>query len=207
MIVTAKPTNPAHPPAPKRMNTGAHPIAPKPASASAAGNTFPKSVRLLKHASFQHVYENGRKHFSTTMIFFFVLKPVGENLPKSAGENFPKDKNDYAPPLSPSFGDRVGSSQAERSPVQIGITVGRALGGAVDRNRIKRRMRDVVRHNLGTLREALDARAMSAEVVINPKKAALTADIAALRTEVERGFTVIAAANIAARSTGEARTR
>lgn len=139
------------------------------------GNSFPKSVRLLKHASFQHVYENGRKHFSTTMIFFFVLKPV-----------------------------EVGAE----STVQIGITVGRALGGAVDRNRIKRRMRDIVRHNLGTLREALTARGVSAEVVINPKKAALTADIAALRAEVDRGFGVIAAANVAAaRSAGDARTR
>ena len=176
MIVTAKPTNPAHPPAPKRMTTGARPSASKrPSGLSQGSNAFPKSARLLKHASFQHVYENGRKHFSTTMIFFFVLKPV-----------------------------EVGAE----STVQIGITVGRALGGAVDRNRIKRRMRDIVRHNLGTLREALTTRGVSAEVVINPKKAALTADIAALRAEVERGFGVIAAANVAAaRSAGEPRTR
>jgi ribonuclease P protein component len=200
MIVTAKPTNPAHPPAPKRMHSGARGTAPKLTSAPATGNSFPKSARLLKHASFQHVYENGRKHFSTTMIFFFVLKPVAGSAQRDSVAHSSPDR---APSLSPSFGDRVGTA----SVVQVGITVGRALGGAVDRNRIKRRMRDIVRHNLGTLREMLVARGVSAEVVINPKKAALTADIATLRAEVERGFGVIAAANVAARGAGDARTR
>jgi ribonuclease P protein component len=131
-----------------------------------SGNTFPKSVRLLKHASFQHVYEAGRKQFSASMIFFFVLSPIAE-----------------------------GQSQIN---VQVGITVGRVLGGAVDRNRIRRRMRDVVRHQLGALQAALSARGISAEIVLNPKKTVLTADIAALRAEVERGFGIIAAANMPA---------
>jgi ribonuclease P protein component len=196
MIVTAKPTNPAHPPGSRGPRRAA--------SAASAGNTFPKSVRLLKHASFQHVYEDGRKHFSTTMIFFFVLKPVGEVV---------SNHKDYAPPLSAhefrsNAADTVGTT--ESGNVQVGITVGRALGGAVVRNRIKRRMRDVVRHNLGTLREALTARGVSAEVVINPKKSVLTADIAALRGEVTRGFAVIAAANVSssvAKPSGESRSR
>ena len=164
MTVTAKQRQSARPPASTGASSGA--------SGPARVNAFPKSARLLKHPSFQHVYENGRKQFSGNMIFFYLLKPVN-------------------PTLSPKEGDKDGAP----SIVQIGLTVGRALGGSVDRNRIKRRMRDVVRHNLAALQDALSARGLSAEVVINPKKAALAADIAVLRGEVERGFGIIGAAN------------
>ncbi len=155
------------------------------------GNAFPKSARLLKHADFQRVYETGRKQFSSSMIFFFILKPNGA---RSLQDSAAASSHDCAPSLSPSFGDRVGAT----SVVHVGITVGRVLGGAVDRNRIKRRMRDVVRHQHAGLMNALNARGLSAEIVINPKKSVLTADIAALRAEVERGFGIIAAANVLA---------
>src|SRR5262249_29418385 len=152
--VTAKQSQSARPSAKAGARRGA--------SGRIKANAFPKSARLLKHPSFQRIYETGRKQFSASMIFFYLLKPA----------------------------------EGDKSSVQIGLTVGRALGGAVDRNRIKRRMRDVVRHSLATLQDALKARDLSAEVVINPKKIALTADIATLRSEVEKGFTVIAAANV-----------
>lgn len=126
--------------------------------------SFPKASRLLKHSTFQNVYEGGRRHFSPTMTFFYILK-------ESASADL--------------------SSQA-----QVGITVGRALGGAVDRNRIKRRMRDLVRHQLGPLNIALAEGNLVAEIVINPKKAALTAEHEKLRAEVERGFNVIASAKL-----------
>lgn len=129
--------------------------------ASKRANAFPKAARLLKHASFQDVYDRGRKHFSANMIFFYVLRPLTEG---------------------------------ETNEVHIGLTVGRALGGAVVRNRIKRRMRDVVRHNFTSLQSALAASGISADIVINPKKAALTADMAALRAEIQRGFNIIAGA-------------
>jgi ribonuclease P protein component len=66
----------------------------------------------------------------------------------------------------------------------VGFTVGRALGGAVQRNRMKRRLREAVRL-------CLPAAAGDADVVINPRKSVLTADFAALRNEVSRAFEVI----------------
>jgi ribonuclease P protein component len=75
----------------------------------------------------------------------------------------------------------------------VGFTVGRVLGPAVQRNRIRRRMRDAVRHNLSVLDRSLAERKLSAEVVINPKKGALHAEIAQLRAEVVKGFAAIAA--------------
>ena len=68
---------------------------------------------------------------------------------------------------------------------RIGFTVGRVLGGAVQRNRIKRRMREAIRMRRGALPPAVD-------VVINPKKSVLTVAFPVVLEEVGRAFDVIA---------------
>jgi len=73
----------------------------------------------------------------------------------------------------------------DQQPARVGIAVGRPLGGAVDRNRIKRRLREAVRLNLAALSS------VSVDVVINPKKSARDADFELLRYEVFRGFELI----------------
>lgn len=72
----------------------------------------------------------------------------------------------------------------ETAGPRIGFTVGKVLGGSVERNRIRRRMREAVRANLAALTASVD-------VVINPKKSARTADLSLLKDEVVRAFTVI----------------
>jgi ribonuclease P protein component len=72
---------------------------------------------------------------------------------------------------------------AERA--RVGLTVSRALGGSVQRNRIRRRVREAVRGNLAALGRAAD-------VVINPKRSALAAEFPALVADVAKGFAVIA---------------
>jgi ribonuclease P protein component len=68
--------------------------------------------------------------------------------------------------------------------IRAGFTVGRVLGGAVQRNRMKRRLREAVRrHRLAV--------PLPVDVVINPKKSLLTADFADLLNQVERAFQVI----------------
>ena len=66
----------------------------------------------------------------------------------------------------------------------MGFTVGRTLGGAVERNRMKRRLREAVRLTRPTPGAKVD-------VVINPKKSLLATDFSAVRNEVARAFTVI----------------
>ena len=68
---------------------------------------------------------------------------------------------------------------------RVGFTVGRVLGGAVQRNRIKRRLREAVRLRRSALKGAVD-------VVINPKKSVLTAEFQAVVEEVNSAFGVIA---------------
>jgi ribonuclease P protein component len=73
----------------------------------------------------------------------------------------------------------------EGQGLRVGFTVGRALGGAVDRNRMKRRLRESVRL-------CRPVTGPPADVVINPKKSLQTAEFSALLSEVSRAFEVIA---------------
>ena len=70
--------------------------------------------------------------------------------------------------------------------VRVGFTVPRAVGGSVERNRIRRRLREAVRFHYSELpaQSGLD-------VVFNPKRTVLKAEFETLSKEVERAFEVI----------------
>ena len=67
---------------------------------------------------------------------------------------------------------------------RVGITAGKVLGKAVERSRIKRRMRAAIVGNLDALQAAVD-------VVLHPKRSVLAAEWPALRNEVRRVFVKI----------------
>ena len=122
--------------------------------AARAEKAFPRSARLLRHADFERVYKLGRRHFSASLTAFYLLRPQAE------------------------------AARSATSGARIGFTVGRALGGAVQRNRMKRRLREAVR--LCGLQSGV-----SADVVINTKKSLLVIDFAEVVNEVRRAFVVI----------------
>ena len=68
--------------------------------------------------------------------------------------------------------------------LRIGFTVGRVLGGAVERNRMKRRLRESVRLHWPGVPIPVD-------VVINPKKSVLKVDFVELENEIGHAFEVI----------------
>lgn len=118
---------------------------------------FPSSLRLLKHADFQVVYQEGRKHFSGNITVFY------------------RRRNDNAGP-------------------RVGFTVGKVLGGAVQRNRIRRRMRAVVQQHLAELVLPLD-------VVLHPRRQVLEMEFSRLNAEVGQIFTAIQKAPVQKRVT------
>jgi len=70
---------------------------------------------------------------------------------------------------------------------RIGLTVGKVLGMAVERNRIKRRMRECVRRHAATITFPVD-------VILHPRRTVLEMEFAALDREVENIFRSIQAA-------------
>ena len=133
---------------------------------------FPKTAHLLKRADFQRVYKQGRRHFSGNMTVFY-LRSLEPGAPQGC----------VAERTGP---ETVADAMAGRSCVRVGFTVPRAIGGSVERNRIRRRLREAVRFHLAELpsQSGLD-------VVFNPKRTVLEAEFETLSKEVERAFEVI----------------
>lgn len=140
---------------------------------------FPKTAHLLKHADFQRVYERGKRHFSGNVTVFFWRRE--------------------APALTPSLATDVAReagvvasdvSEPDLHPVdlsgpRVGFTVGRVLGGSVERNRIRRRTREAVRQYYSRYPD------MPVDIVIHPKKTVLKVGFAELMKEIERAFEVV----------------
>ena len=116
-------------------------------SGAGAPRRYVRNMRLLRHADFERVYQQGRRHFSAHMTVFYLQRQAGEG-------------------------------------ARVGYTVSRVLGGAVDRNRMKRRLREAVRLTYSAMRTPVD-------IVINPKRSLLKADFDDVVKEVGRAFEVI----------------
>jgi ribonuclease P protein component len=145
--------------------------------------SFPKTAHLLKHPDFQRVYQQGRRHFSRNMtVFYLRTQAEAVSGPNEAGT--------------------TGALRTqEDGRVRVGFTVSKALGGSVERNRMRRRTREAVRRHLGTLKGGSGA----IDVVINPKTSLLLADFAEISREIERAFRVIRQSCVAPEAKSEKR--
>ncbi len=106
--------------------------------------------RLRKHPDYQRVYKSARKQWAKQIAYFSA----------------PREPGSQAAVRSETAGPRVG------------LTVPKALGKAVDRNRIKRRLRAIVRGTLPLLGGG------PLDVVLHPKRSVLEAPFPVLQREV-----------------------
>ena len=67
---------------------------------------------------------------------------------------------------------------------RVGLTVGKVIGKAVDRNRIKRRLREAIRQNASLLPCPVD-------VILHPRRSTINLDFVALNNEVRSVFQAI----------------
>jgi ribonuclease P protein component len=106
-------------------------------------------VRLRKHADFQRAYSAARKRQSASMSWFLAPQ-------------IPCD-------------DRINRIAGSR----VGLTVGKVLGKAHERNRIKRRMREALRRHVELLPSGYD-------LIFHPRRTVLTIDFAKLEVEIAK---------------------
>ncbi len=107
-------------------------------------------VRLRRHAEYQRAYASGRKRQSSSMSWFLA--------PRATFDGAPQEQ-----------------TQAPR----VGLTAGKVLGKAHERNRIKRRMREALRRHVDLLPPGCD-------LIFHPRRAVLTLEFAKLEAEIVR---------------------
>lgn len=107
-------------------------------------------VRLRRHADYQRAYASSRKRQSSSMSWFLAPRPTFDGAPL----------------------------QQTRTP-RVGLTAGKVLGKAHERNRIKRRMREALRRHVELLPPGCD-------LIFHPRRTVLTLEFAKLEAEIVR---------------------
>lgn len=77
--------------------------------------------------------------------------------------------------MDASFGNEQGGSSQSR----VGLTVGKVIGKATERNRIKRRMREALRRHIDLLPPGFD-------LIFHPRRTVLSIDFMQLEAEIVR---------------------
>jgi ribonuclease P protein component len=106
-------------------------------------------ARLRRHSDYVRAYEASRKQQSASMSWYLAPQPK----------------------------DAAGAAQA--GGARVGLTAGKVLGKAHERNRIKRRMREALRRHVNLLPAGCD-------LIFHPRRSVLTMEFAKLEAEIVR---------------------
>jgi ribonuclease P protein component len=140
-------------------------------------------MRLLKRVEYEAVYGAGQRRSSSQFSVFFraqsapLKEAIGQN-PAHAGSSSRAPESQGAAEASGTSegsAESLGAARASR----FGISVKKALGGAVIRNRIRRRIREILRRNRTEIPSGWD-------IVIHPRSSVARAEFAPLEAELVR---------------------
>jgi len=109
-----------------------------------------KGVRLRRHADYQRAYAASRKRQSASMSWF----------------------------LAPRITEAAEAASDRQGP-RVGLTAGKVLGRAHERNRIKRLLREALRRHVDLLPANCD-------LIFHPRRGVLTLEFAKLEAEIVR---------------------
>ena len=90
---------------------------------------------------------------------------------------YKRGRKQFAKNIAYFYALRPEERRSDTAGARVGLTVPKALGKAVDRNRIKRRLRVAVRKNLALLSAPLD-------VILHPRRVVMEMEFQALEREV-----------------------
>jgi ribonuclease P protein component len=107
------------------------------------------NARLQKHADYQRAYAASRKRQSASMSWFLAPQSIP-----------------------------CGGAMLPKGP-RVGLTAGKVLGKAHERNRIKRRMREALRRQVDLLPAGFD-------LILHPRRVVLTMEFEKLEAEIVR---------------------
>jgi ribonuclease P protein component len=122
---------------------------------------------LRKHADYQRVYREGKRQSLPLMTYFFAARKA----PEAAT---------LAGPAKPARTHAIEIPAGSR----VGLTAGKVLGNAVARNRIKRRMRQAIRHVQTELTADVD-------VILHPRRTVLEVEFSQIERDVLRAFRAV----------------
>jgi ribonuclease P protein component len=126
-------------------------------------------VRLLRRVDYEAVYGTGQRRSSPQFAVFF-----------RAQQTLRREPSARAPAANHGNAGAPVNETREPSPnSRFGISVKKALGGAVVRNRIRRRIREIVRRNRTEIPSGWD-------IVILPRRSVAQAPFAPLEAELVR---------------------
>lgn len=114
-------------------------------------------ARLRKHADFQRAYAAARKRQSASMSWFLAPQP----------------------PALPSTDACTRAEKNGPAQSRVGLTVGKVIGKATERNRIKRRVREALRRNVDLLPPGFD-------LIFHPRRTVLSIEFMQLEAEIVR---------------------
>jgi ribonuclease P protein component len=119
-------------------------------------------MRLLKRADYEAVYGAGQRRSSPLFSVFFRAQPALPN--EASGRETTRE------------GSTAKTPAASRTS-RFGISIKKALGSAVKRNRMRRRIREIIRWHRQEIAPGWD-------IVIHPRSSVETAKFSALAEEL-----------------------